>query len=99
MNSNVCSITVKLNTTELLSKERLKNTITIKWSGVKAASGYVVYRSNGKNGKYTKVATVNGNVRRYKDTKIVKDKKYTYKIKAFCEVDGKTMYSKFSNVK
>ena len=99
MNSNVCSITVKLNTTELLSKERLKNTITIKWSGVKAASGYVIYRSNGKNGKYTKIATVNGNVRRYKDTKIVKDKKYTYKIKAFCEVDGKMVYSKFSNVK
>lgn len=56
---------------------------TVKWKKVSKASGYYVYRSTSKNGKYKKVATIKkGSTVKYVDKKLKSNKKYYYKVKA-----------------
>ena len=72
-----------------------KKGITLKWSKVTGATGYIVYRKTG-NGSYKKLATVKGVTKvSYLDKYAKKNYKYTYKVKAYY---GKT-YSAYSNTK
>ncbi len=72
-----------------------KSGISLKWSKVTGAQGYVVYYKTG-SGSYKKLATVKGNSKvSYTHTKAQKGKKYTYKVKAYY---GKT-YSAYSKTK
>ena len=73
--------------------------ITLKWKTVKGVSGYHVYRSTAKNGKYRKVKTLNraGKVS-YRATNLKKNKKYYYYVKAFKKVKGKKIESNPSKV-
>ena len=72
-----------------------KSGVTLKWSKVTGANGYIVYRKTG-NGSYSKLATVKGVSKvSYLDKTAKKNKKYTYKVKAYY---GKT-YSAYSNAK
>ncbi len=72
-----------------------KSGITLKWSKVTGADGYMVYRKTG-SGSYSKIATVKGSTKvTYTDKSAKKGKTYTYKIKAY---KSKT-YSEYSNTK
>lgn len=82
------------------------NSVTITWSKVKGnasdgyVSGYAVYRSTSKDGKYKKIATIkSGSTQKYKDTNLSTGTKYYYKVKAYCKVSGKNVWSAASNVK
>lgn len=69
--------------------------IVLKWTEVKGAQGYVIYRKTG-TGSYTKLKTEKGvSNLSYRDTSAKKGKKYTYKVKAYY---SKT-YSAYSNTK
>ncbi len=69
--------------------------IALKWTEVKGAQGYVIYRKTG-TGSYTKLKTEKGvSNLSYRDTSAKKGKKYTYKVKAYY---SKT-YSAYSNTK
>ena len=72
--------------------------ITLSWSEVNGAEGYVIYRKTGKDGKYAKVKTINsGDITSFVNGKRTKDKYYYYKIKAFRKTDaGKYVYSAYS---
>lgn len=52
----------------------------ITWKKVKGAKGYEVYRSSSEKGKYKKIATLSGSVRKYVDRTVKSGKKYYYKI-------------------
>ena len=70
-------------------------TITLKWSKVTGASGYVIYRKTG-SGSYKKLKTEKGvSNLSYRDSSAKKGKTYTYKVKAY---KSKT-YSAYSNTK
>lgn len=72
-----------------------KNT-TLQWNKVASASGYEIYAKSGNEG-YKKVKTINGNKTftiTIKNT--TKDKKFTYKIRAYRTVDSKKVYGSFS---
>jgi hypothetical protein len=59
--------------------------VTVKWSKVTGASGYIVYRKAGSAKSWTKVAKVAGNTKvSYLDTKAkTNGTKYTYTVKAY----------------
>ncbi len=81
--------------TTLSTPKSTKSGITLKWSKVTGADGYMVYRKTG-SGSYSKIATVKGNSKvTYTDKKAKKGKTYTYKVKAY---KSKT-YSAYSNAK
>ena len=61
------------------------------------ANGYEIYMATSKNGKYSKIKTINkGNILKYTKTKLKADKKYYFKIRVYRIVDGKKVYSSYS---
>lgn len=102
--------TQKLSTTTVkdilkkVSKINLQNLkkrkVRITWKKVKNADGYQVYRATKKNGKYRLVKVVKGNKKvSYINTKLKKNKKYYYKVRAYRTVKGKKVYGAFSSKK
>lgn len=102
--------TQKLSTTTVkdilkkVSKINLQNLkkrkVRITWKKVKNADGYQVYRATKKNGKYKLVKVVKGNKKvSYTNTKLKKNKKYYYKVRAYRTVKGKKVYGAFSSKK
>lgn len=69
--------------------------IALKWTKTTGAEGYIIYRKTG-TGSYKKLKVEKGvSNLSYRDTSAQKDKKYTYKVKAY---KSKT-YSAYSNTK
>lgn len=58
--------------------------------------GYQVYRAAKKGGKYTKIVTSHKLSALNKSVK--KEKTYYYKVRGYKDIDGKTVYTKWSNV-
>ena len=74
--------------------------LSVSWKKVGGASGYEIYRSTGKNGKYKKIATVkSGKTTTYTDKKVKFGVPYYYKIQTLNQSDGVTGYSGYSAVK
>ena len=72
----------------------------VKWKKVSGASGYEVYRSTSKTGKYIKVKTLtSGNTTSYTNTKLTSKKGYYYKLRAYRTVNGNKVYSSYSSIK
>lgn len=78
-----------------------KKRATISWSKSKDATGYYIYRSTKKNGKYKKIATIKKNKTvKYVDKKSLKSKKtYYYKVVAYKKTNGLTATSNMSKYK
>ncbi len=72
-----------LDDPNLKSVKSTKSGVSIKWTKVTGAEGYIVYRKTG-SGSYKRLKTVDGISKiSYKDKSAKKGKKYTYKVKAF----------------
>lgn len=75
------------------------STATIKWKRISGASGYVIYRSTSKNGKYVNVATIKkAGTTSYTDKELTTGNTYYYKIKAYRNSSGKKVYGGYSNI-
>ena len=73
---------------------------TLKWNKQTGATGYVVYMSTSKTGKYTRTATLNGNTKvSFTKTGLTKGRYYYFKVIAYKTVDGTNIYGSFSSVK
>ena len=58
--------------------------IAVKWSGIKGAKGYYVYRKAGSETKWTRIAAVTGaDTLSYTDKNVKAGVKYTYTVKAY----------------
>lgn len=74
------------------------NSVTLKWSKVKGASGYKVYKLVGK--KYKSVGTIrSGSKVRFKIKDLKSGKKYSFKVRAFKKTSGKTAWSRYSSAR
>ena len=79
-----------------LKKHRAKVT----WKKVSGVTGYKVYRSTRKSGKYKLVKTVKkAKTLKYINKKLKKGKKYFYKVRTYTRIDGKNYLGKWSKVK
>ncbi|MBQ6583031.1 MAG: hypothetical protein IJH77_04295 [Mogibacterium sp.] len=91
--------------TPALAKTTVKATagsrkITITWSKVAGASGYVVYRSASKNGTYTAVKTItSGSTVKFVNTKLKKGKIWYYKVRPYRTIGSTRVYGPLSDVK
>lgn len=73
------------------------NTVTLTWNKVSGATGYQIYKSNARNGKFTKIATVEGDSNvEYTVGSLAKNTIYYYKVRAYKTVAGRTGYSSYS---
>lgn len=72
----------------------------LSWNKQTGATGYEVYMSTSKSGKYSKIATLKGNSKiSYTKTGLTKGKTYYFKVAAYKTVDGKNIYGASSAVK
>lgn len=76
-----------------------KRKVKVSWSKVAKAKGYQIYVKYPGKKKYKKVLTTSSKVKAVKHKKLRKGKKYSYKVRAYVKVGGKTYYSKFSKAK
>ena len=88
--SKVSVVRILSNTTDSLK---------IRWDKEYGVTGYRIYRSTSKDGKYTKVATVsNKSSNTYTDGGLISGKTYYYKIRAYKTVGDENLYGDYSNV-
>ncbi|MBR1691828.1 MAG: hypothetical protein IJ711_03515 [Lachnospiraceae bacterium] len=63
---------------------------SLSWTKVSGVSTYIIYRSDSKNGTYTKIGTAKGTS--YTDSTAQKGTTYFYKVAAYKKVSGKKYY-------
>ncbi|MCI8559638.1 MAG: leucine-rich repeat protein [Dorea sp.] len=74
--------------------------VKMSWKKAAGVTGYEVYRSTSKNGKYKKVKSISkAATTKYTDKKLKAKKTYYYKVRAYKKVSGKKVYGAFSAVK
>ena len=85
----------KLNTNISLS---VKNkTVTVSWKKTTGASGYYVYRSSSKTGKFSKIKTTK--TLKYTDSKVKEGNTYYYKVVPFRKINNKNVSGGSSSIK
>ncbi len=71
-----------------------KNKIKITWNKNNYATGYIIYRANGKGKPYKKVATITSKMKvTYTDKKVKANRNYYYSVQAYRKIGEKTFYS------
>ena len=73
--------------------------VTLKWNRISGVTGYNVYMSTSKNGKYQKIATVNGGRVSYTKTGLTKGKTYYFKVASYKMVGKTRIGSSYSEIK
>lgn len=71
--------------------------IQMSWSKVPGAAGYMVYRSDSKDGTYKLLKTVTTNS--FKNSYLKSGSKFYYKVRAYKTVNGKKIYGGYSDIK
>lgn len=95
--SNVITVKTASPETKISKLTAGKGSVSLTWKKAAGAEYYQIYRAASKNGTYSKIKTVKGNVLTYKNTGLKKGKSYYYKVRAYrVGTDGKKIYSKFS---
>ena len=76
-----------------------KKQAKIKWNKISGVTGYEIYMSTSKNGKYSKIKTIkNAKTVTYTKTNLKKNKKYYFKVRAYKVKNGQKIYGDFSKV-
>lgn len=83
--------------TNIKTKNVTTSSAALTWKKVTGADGYEVYRANTKNGTFSKIGTLTkGSTLNYTNKNLTTGKTYHYKVRAYRTVNGKKVYSKFS---
>lgn len=98
--TNVLTANTRPETTKISVSAVKSKQLKIKWAKLNSATGYEIYQSTSKNGKYTKIKAVSKNTTTsYTKTKLTSQKTYYYKVRAYKNLNGKKVYSNYSSVK
>lgn len=98
--SEMSSVTVIPAKPSSVKVEKYQNKAAlIKWKKVNGATGYEIYRKEGKNGTYKKIKTIKvATLSSYKNTRVKTGVTYYYKVRAYTTTKKENIYSKYSNV-
>ncbi len=88
----------KLNQPSITKVKNEYNRVSLNWQCITAASGYQVWYSTTKNGKYTKLCDFSNRYIGVTFT-IPKNKQYWYKTRAYRVVNGTRIYAPYSTPK
>ncbi|MBR3772690.1 MAG: hypothetical protein IKL07_10530 [Clostridium sp.] len=83
-----------LNAPVLTITSRTPSSVNMKFTEVKGATGYQIYRAATKEGTYKKVKTTKALT--FKDTETTNSKVYYYKVRAYKKGTSKNSYGRFS---
>lgn len=98
--SNTVKIRCKVMTNKITSVKRIsKNTVKISVNNSMGNTGYKIYYSNGENGKYSLLRTVNSNKQSSITVNLKYGKKYYFKATPFVKQGSKIYYGYYSNIK
>ena len=76
-----------------------RTSVRVQWTQVAGADGYQLYRATDPNASFTCIKTVTGgSTLSYTNQGLTEGVTYYYKVRSFTNVDGKRVYSKFSEV-
>lgn len=80
-----------------LSAESKEDGVQLRWEVQKGVKGYDIFRNTGEGGRYELLKTVKKKkAGKFKDTKVQDGQTYYYMIRAYKEVDGEKVYSRYS---
>lgn len=97
--SNTLNITTLPNTPSVKVSAGSKS-VKVTWKKIKSVSGYEVYSSTSKKGKYKRIKTITkSSTVSYTNTKLKSKKTYYYKVRAYKTIKGKKIYSNYSSIK
>lgn len=89
---------IAIKKVSLSSVKKAKNKkLNLKWKKTNVAQQYEIYQATSKNGTYKKVGTTKKN--EYTTKKLIKGKKYFYKICGYKKYGKVTIYTNYSSVK
>ena len=94
--SNIVNTKVGIPQVKKVTLASAETGVAIAYSNIKGVSGYQIYRSDTKNGKYKKVKSIGET--NYIDIGAENNKKYYYKVRAYKVVDSKTYYGNYSDI-
>jgi len=98
--STAVSAKTLLNTPKLKAKSTQRGKVTLTWTKVAKATGYEIYYSTKKNGKYTRLKRISkSSKRKYVDSGLASGEKYYYTIRAYRTSNGVKTYSKYNTIK
>lgn len=97
INSKYATVKVKQVTSVKASKVTAK-TITLSWAAQGGVTGYLIYRSDSRNGTYKKVGKVSAGTTTWKDSGLNTYTRYYYKIRAYSRVNGTNTYGSYSSI-
>lgn len=78
-------------------KQKTKSSVTISWKKTSGATGYKVYMSKSKKGKYTLLTKTHS--KKYIKWALAKHKKYWIKVRAYKKIKKKQVQSPYSTPK
>lgn len=98
--SNVASGKATSPAPATISAKKAKTKVAkITWGKSTGANGYEVYMATSKNGKYTKIATINkASTLSYTKSGLTNGKTYYFKVRSYITVNGKKVYSEYTTV-
>ena len=77
-----------------------KKKATINWKASNSSEGYILYMKTGKKGKFKKIKDINNNsTTKFTKTGLKKGTTYYFKIRTFKTINGKKVYSYYSDAK
>lgn len=80
-----------------ISSQAVKNGIKVSYNTADDVSGYYIYRSTSANGTFSKIAQVDSKkTSSYVDTTVKYNKSYSYKVRRYVVIGGKTYLSGYS---
>ena len=81
-------------------KKSKKRSVILKWEKVKGTSGYEIYRSTKRKGKYKKIKEIKkAKTTKYINKKLKRGKRYYFKIRTYKIAGGEKYYSGFSKIR
>lgn len=93
-------MSTSLDKVKLTSAKKVKaGKIQLKWKKVRGAAGYEIQMKDSKNGNYTTVKTLGKKATSYKQSGLGKKKTIYCRIRAFKNVNGKKVFSGWTNKK
>lgn len=94
--SETVSIKVRPLAPKKLKTSPTKEKVQLKWKKNGKVSGYQIFRSFSRNGKYRKIGQTTKTA--FADKNRKKRKKYYYKIRAYRKIGKKTVYGSFTKI-
>lgn len=93
------SVCTAPETPEIRLESTLKGRATVRWNDISGESGYQVWYSESKSGKYTRAASCDKNTVKIYKSGLKSGKKYYFKVRAYKKTDSGYIYSDFSSIK